>query len=301
MLPGPLRPTPPWPIIVRCRTKSKGGHHESHAGRKPKKTAAPLSKPRADCSANTVSRASALRELMGAAGLTHGGFYKQFASKDDLVAEACDRALDAGVDKWRRIVGEASAARRRSAGRAGAPLPGLLATAAASAKAARWPASGRTPCATTPRCAGASSAAVAGQHAGVLEQAMPDRQRRRGPGRPVDDGRRPAAVAHGRRRRPRPPHPRRGQRQPAGPRSEVAATQADHEDTDARPTTGAPDGRARHPLWLGGRRRSPFDRAVFGGGARPARRAAAAAEPRIRLERRPDLDARWPCASRCSG
>jgi len=50
-----------------------------------------------------------LAELMGAAGLTHGGFYKQFKSKDDLVAQACDQALDVGADKWTRIVGKAQA------------------------------------------------------------------------------------------------------------------------------------------------------------------------------------------------
>ena len=50
-----------------------------------------------------------LAELMSAAGLTHGGFYKQFKSKDELVLEACDRALDDGVDKWTRIAGKAKA------------------------------------------------------------------------------------------------------------------------------------------------------------------------------------------------
>src|SRR5438067_8431984 len=50
-----------------------------------------------------------LAELMSAAGLTHGGFYKQFKSKDDLVTEACDRALNTGVDKWTRIVDQAEA------------------------------------------------------------------------------------------------------------------------------------------------------------------------------------------------
>jgi len=48
-----------------------------------------------------------LAELMGAAGLTHGGFYKQFKSKDDLVLEACGQALDDGVGKWTRIVEKA--------------------------------------------------------------------------------------------------------------------------------------------------------------------------------------------------
>jgi TetR/AcrR family transcriptional repressor of nem operon len=33
--------------------------------------------------------ATGLNGLMGAAGLTHGGFYKHFPSKDHLVAEAC--------------------------------------------------------------------------------------------------------------------------------------------------------------------------------------------------------------------
>ena len=44
-----------------------------------------------------------LADLMRAAGLTHGGFYKQFSSKDDLIAQACDRALATGADKWTRI------------------------------------------------------------------------------------------------------------------------------------------------------------------------------------------------------
>jgi TetR/AcrR family transcriptional repressor of nem operon len=34
-----------------------------------------------------------LSRLMAAAGLTHGGFYRHFASKDQLVAEACQNAL----------------------------------------------------------------------------------------------------------------------------------------------------------------------------------------------------------------
>src|SRR5262249_7705990 len=34
-----------------------------------------------------------LADLMKAAGLTHGGFYRHFASKDQLVAEACSDAI----------------------------------------------------------------------------------------------------------------------------------------------------------------------------------------------------------------
>ena len=37
--------------------------------------------------------ATGLNELMSAAGLTHGGFYKHFESKDQLVAEACAEAV----------------------------------------------------------------------------------------------------------------------------------------------------------------------------------------------------------------
>jgi len=40
-----------------------------------------------------------LAELMAAAGLTHGGFYKHFASKDQLVTEACEYAINS-LAKW---------------------------------------------------------------------------------------------------------------------------------------------------------------------------------------------------------
>lgn len=43
-----------------------------------------------------------LNELMQAVGLTRGGFYKQFASKDELVVEACESTLAAGVERWRK-------------------------------------------------------------------------------------------------------------------------------------------------------------------------------------------------------
>jgi TetR/AcrR family transcriptional regulator, transcriptional repressor for nem operon len=39
--------------------------------------------------------APAVAEIMQAAGLTHGGFYKHFGSRDDLVAEATEHALAA--------------------------------------------------------------------------------------------------------------------------------------------------------------------------------------------------------------
>lgn len=45
-------------------------------------------------------------EIMRESGLTHGGFYGQFASKDALAGEACARALEGSVARWTRIVAE---------------------------------------------------------------------------------------------------------------------------------------------------------------------------------------------------
>jgi len=41
--------------------------------------------------------ATGLNDLMSAAGLTHGGFYKHFESKDQLVAEACAEAVKTAI------------------------------------------------------------------------------------------------------------------------------------------------------------------------------------------------------------
>jgi TetR/AcrR family transcriptional repressor of nem operon len=43
-------------------------------------------------------KATGLADLMSAAGLTHGGFYRHFESKEQLVAEACAVALDSTID-----------------------------------------------------------------------------------------------------------------------------------------------------------------------------------------------------------
>lgn len=40
--------------------------------------------------------------VMAEAGLTHGGFYKSFASKDDLIAEACRLAAERSTEDWLR-------------------------------------------------------------------------------------------------------------------------------------------------------------------------------------------------------
>lgn len=42
-------------------------------------------------------------ELMHDAGLTHGGFYGHFGSKDQLMAEACAHALSVSVQRWQRL------------------------------------------------------------------------------------------------------------------------------------------------------------------------------------------------------
>lgn len=41
-----------------------------------------------------------LKDLMEAAGLTQGAFYKQFASKEDLAVEASNRALESASLRW---------------------------------------------------------------------------------------------------------------------------------------------------------------------------------------------------------
>ena len=47
-------------------------------------------------------------DLMKEAGLTHGGFYGHFSSKDDLIAEACARALAQSLARWHKVADRAS-------------------------------------------------------------------------------------------------------------------------------------------------------------------------------------------------
>lgn len=42
-------------------------------------------------------------DLMKGAGLTHGGFYGHFESKEDLVAQACERALSVSQARWDKL------------------------------------------------------------------------------------------------------------------------------------------------------------------------------------------------------
>jgi TetR/AcrR family transcriptional repressor of nem operon len=41
-----------------------------------------------------------LKDLMKGAGLTQGAFYKQFASKEDLAAQATRRAMESATHRW---------------------------------------------------------------------------------------------------------------------------------------------------------------------------------------------------------
>jgi TetR/AcrR family transcriptional repressor of nem operon len=42
-------------------------------------------------------------DVMKSAGLTHGGFYGHFESKEDLVAQACERALAVSESRWQAL------------------------------------------------------------------------------------------------------------------------------------------------------------------------------------------------------
>jgi TetR/AcrR family transcriptional regulator, transcriptional repressor for nem operon len=48
-------------------------------------------------------------DLMKSAGLTHGGFYGHFKSKEDLVAQACARAVVKTRENWVRVASQAPA------------------------------------------------------------------------------------------------------------------------------------------------------------------------------------------------
>jgi len=47
-----------------------------------------------------------LKDLMEGAGLTQGGFYKQFTSKEDLAAQASRRALESASERWSTAIAE---------------------------------------------------------------------------------------------------------------------------------------------------------------------------------------------------
>ncbi len=49
-----------------------------------------------------------LKDLMKGAGLTQGGFYKQFESKEDLAAQASRRAMENAARRWSSVVAESA-------------------------------------------------------------------------------------------------------------------------------------------------------------------------------------------------
>lgn len=66
-----------------------------------------------DVAARAIRRSgyggTGVADIMKEAGLTHGGFYAHFASRDALLAEAADRAGAQGVEDLARIAGAAPA------------------------------------------------------------------------------------------------------------------------------------------------------------------------------------------------
>jgi TetR/AcrR family transcriptional repressor of nem operon len=55
---------------------------------------------------------ASVSDVMSAAGLTHGGFYRHFGSKDELAADACAAAFAESLARWRkRIEGAEGSAR----------------------------------------------------------------------------------------------------------------------------------------------------------------------------------------------
>jgi TetR/AcrR family transcriptional repressor of nem operon len=54
-------------------------------------------------------------DLMKEAGLTHGGFYAHFDSRDALVIEAFGYAMDRSIEHWRKLAEETSPDKRLAA------------------------------------------------------------------------------------------------------------------------------------------------------------------------------------------
>jgi TetR/AcrR family transcriptional repressor of nem operon len=89
-------------------------------------------------------------DVMKAAGLTHGGFYGHFKSKDDLIAQAAVQASDKVVERWSAIAeehgpGALDALGKLYLGEAHLKAPGAgCLVAALGSEIARRPAEGRS-------------------------------------------------------------------------------------------------------------------------------------------------------------
>ena len=84
--------------------------------------------------------AVSVAEVMKAAGLTHGGFYGHFTSKDDLVAQTLVHVLAAGSGGEgdpRSYIGDYLAPRHRDNAAGGCPIAGLAADVRRQTPAAR--------------------------------------------------------------------------------------------------------------------------------------------------------------------
>ncbi len=85
-------------LDVKCNPRIAG---EAIAMRKSREEAAQTRKRIVTTAASEFRKngivATGLADLMNAAGLTHGGFYKHFESKDQLVAEACAEAVETAI------------------------------------------------------------------------------------------------------------------------------------------------------------------------------------------------------------
>jgi TetR/AcrR family transcriptional repressor of nem operon len=99
-------------------------------------------------------REVSVADLMAAAGLTHGGFYGHFSSKDSLAAEACGLAFARSCERWRRRI-------------AAAPTPASARTALIESYVSAR--SRNNPGASCPAAALAVDVAREGTHAPVRE------------------------------------------------------------------------------------------------------------------------------------
>lgn len=93
--------------------------------------------------------AVSVHDVMGAIGMTAGGFYRHFDSKDALAVEACSRAFDeafrareaaaaaSGEDPLAAFVGRYLSRAHRDAPARGCPVPALLSSAPRQSAAVR--------------------------------------------------------------------------------------------------------------------------------------------------------------------
>jgi TetR/AcrR family transcriptional repressor of nem operon len=74
-----------------------------HSQRDKEKTHAVIVEIAAQKMRESGTEGPGVAEIMKAAGLTHGGFYKHFDSRDDLVAEALEAAVAQGRDGFAEV------------------------------------------------------------------------------------------------------------------------------------------------------------------------------------------------------